>query len=422
MRPRRPRLIGFATATAVAMLAGCGTIGGAVSTPKTARPIVFGISLSLTGGFSADGQGFQRGYRLWQSDVNSHGGLLGRPVKLIILNDNSSPTKVVTNYRTLITADHVDLTLGPFSSLLTTPASGEVGKYGYAMIEGAGAADLVFGSDTNKKYHNIFCPSLAVASYMKPFVQWIKSLPASERPRTAAYPTVDDPFATPAVVTAQKDLEALGIKTSYSTTTKPFAEKASAYKAPAQATATANAQIVVLGSTDVPTVAEFMKVFEANRYNPKIFIAVSGPDQGQAFEGTVGKANADGMMVPDGWYGAYANALSNAMVEEYIARYGGLASGINADVAEAFSVGEVAADAIIATSGTDNAKIMKYLHGPVTLQTVQGEVRFNKLGENVSPQSAGFISQWQSGSYVQVLPVKQAGSTSIEFPKHVWGS
>ena len=81
--------------------------------------------------------------------------------------------------------------------------------------------------------------------------------------------------------------------------------------------------MVVLGSTDVPTVATFMKVFEQNRYNPKIFIAVSGPDQGQAFENIVGKANADGMMVPDGWYGAYSNALSNAMVEEYIARYGG---------------------------------------------------------------------------------------------------
>ena len=419
MTSRRPRLIAIAAATAAAMLAGCGTIGGSVSAPQAKPPIVFGISLSLTGGFSADGQAFQRGYRLWQSDVNEHGGILGRPVKLIILNDNSDPKKVFTNYRTLITADHVDMTLGPFSSLLTIPADQAVAKYGYAMIEGAGAANTVFTSPTNLKYHNIFSPSLPVKDYMKPFVQWIKSLPASQRPKTASYPTVDDPFATPAVVTAQKELQALGIKTLYGSS-KPFKEVPSAYKAPAQAVATANAQVVVLGATDVPTVAEFMKVFEQNRYNPKIFIAVSGPDQGQAFEGTVGKANADGMMVPDGWYGAYSNALSNAMVEEYIARYGGLASAINADVAEAFSVGQVAADAITATGGTDNAKIMRYLHGPVTLQTVQGPARFDKLGEN--PLPAAFISQWQSGSYVQVLPVKETGSTSIEYPKHVWGS
>jgi branched-chain amino acid transport system substrate-binding protein len=419
MTPRRPRLIAIAAATAAAMLAGCGTIGGAVSTPRASRPIVFGISLSLTGGFAVDGQGFERGYRLWQSDVNEHGGILGRPVKLIILNDNSSPTKVATNYQKLITVDHVNMTLGPFSSLLTIPADTAVAKYGYAMIEGAGAADLVFQSPTNKKYHNIFSPSLPVKDYMKPFVQWIKSLPPSQRPKTASYPTVDDPFATPAVVTAQKDLAALGIKTSYSSS-KPFTEKLSAYTAPAQAVATANAQMVVLGATDVPTVATFMKVFEQNHYSPKIFIAVSGPDQGQAFEGTVGKANADGMMVPAGWNGAYSNALSSAMVEEYIARYGGLASAINADVAEAFSVGEVAAAAITATGGTDNAKIMKYLHGPVTLQTVQGPARFDKLGEN--PLPAAFISQWQSGNYVQVLPAHEAGSTQIEFPKPAWGA
>ncbi len=419
MRPRRPQLIAIAAATVAAMLAGCGTISGAVSTAKTKPPIVIGISLSLTGAFGFDGQGFQRGYRLWQSDVNEHGGLLGRPVKLIILNDNSSPTKVAANYRTLIKTDHVDLTLGPFSSLLTVPAEDTVAPLRYAMIEGAGAADTVFSDKSNLKFHNLFCPSLPVALYMKPFIKWIQSLPAAERPKTASYPTVDDPFATPAVVTAQKDLQALGIKTLYSSS-KPFKEVTSAYKAPAQAVATANAQVVVLGATDVPTVSTFMKVFEQNHYNPKIFIAVSGPDQGQAFEGTVGKANADGMMVPDGWYGAYSNSLSNAMVEEYIARYGGVASAINADVAEAFSVGEVAADAITATGGIDNAKIIRYLHGPVTLQTVQGPAKFTNLGKN--PVPAAFISQWQSGSYVQVLPAGVAGSTQIQFPKHQWGS
>ena len=50
------------------------------------------------------------------------GGIDGHQVKLIILNDNSSPTQVVTNYQKLITVNHVDLTFGPFSSLLTAPA------------------------------------------------------------------------------------------------------------------------------------------------------------------------------------------------------------------------------------------------------------------------------------------------------------
>lgn len=421
MRPQMTRILSVvATAIAIAaMLAGCGRIGGSVSVIEvsTGSPIVVGTSLPLTGAFAADGQAFERGYRLWMNDVNSQGGLLGRSVKLIILNDASSPAKVVSDYQTLIKVDHVNLTFGPFSSLLTIPAAETVAPLGYAMIEGAGTANSVFDDKSNKKYHNIFSPSLPVADYMLAFVQWIGSLPVGQRPRTAAYPSAADPFAAPPVHIAQVGLQRAGIRTVYSNIAIP--EKVSAYKAPAVAVAASGAQLVVLGSTDVPTVSAFMHVFELRHYSPKVFIAVSGPDQGQAFLGTVGQANANGVMVPGGWNGAYANALSYQMVEEYIANYGGTAASINADVAEAFSVGEVAADAVQATHGTDNAKIIKYLHSGVTLQSVQGPVQFTALGEN--PKSVAFIFQWQNGSFNKVLPAGDQGSVKLLYPKPVWG-
>src|SRR5712692_1937487 len=136
MKPQRCRFISLAAAAAItaATLAGCGS--GAV-THDAAPPILVGISLPLSGAFASDGQAFDRGYRLWQGDVNSNGGLLGRQVKLIIRNDASSPTKVASDYQTLISVDHVNLTFGPFSSLLTEPAAAAVAHYGYAMIEGA---------------------------------------------------------------------------------------------------------------------------------------------------------------------------------------------------------------------------------------------------------------------------------------------
>jgi branched-chain amino acid transport system substrate-binding protein len=416
MRLRCFRVTGLGTASlvAAAVIAGCGPTSGKAANAHP--PLVIGVSLSLTGGFAADGQAFERGYKLWQADVNDHGGVGGRPVRLIVLDDRSSPTRVVSNYQTLIAKHHVDLTLGPFSSLLSAPAELAVGKQGYAMICGACGANIVFYGKY-AKYHNVFDPSLPVELYFDPFVAWLKSLPPSQRPKTAAYPSADDPFATPAVQTAQSKLQALGIRTVYS---KIFTEKLSAYKAPAQQVAASGAQLVVLGSTDVPTVQAFMSTFEQAHYVPKIFIAASGPDQGQAFLGSVGVANANGVLVPDGWYGNYSNALSNYMVEQYIARYGGTATGINADVAEAFSVGEVAADAVIATGGTNNTKIIRYLHSGVTLETVQGPARFNAIGEN--PQSVAFISQWQPGGYVQVLPAGTAGSSKIIYPKPPWGA
>jgi branched-chain amino acid transport system substrate-binding protein len=425
MRSDRTRFLSLTATAAVlaVVLAACSggssssSGSGSGSSPSASAsaaksPILIGISLSLTGDFSADGQAFQRGYQLWQSVVNSGGGILGRPVKLIVLNDASSPTTVVSNYQKLIAVDHVNLTFGPFSSLLTAPASTAVARYGYAMIEGAGTAPSVFNVASNKAVHNVFSPSLPVKDYMVPFTNWIKSLPPSQRPTTAAYPKANDPFADPPVQSTQKALQAAGVKTVYS---KTFPEEVSDYKAPADQVAASGAQAVVLGSTDVPTVNAFMQAFEQQHYNPKIFIASSGPDQGSAFIKAVGKANANGMMVPDGWYGGYDNPLSNAMVKTYIAKYGGTASDINADVAEAYSVGEVAALAVTATKGTDNAKIITYLHSGVTLQTVQGPVQFNAIGEN--PKAAAFIFQWQNGNFNQVLPVGTSGSVKITYPK-----
>jgi branched-chain amino acid transport system substrate-binding protein len=389
------------------------------SSPSSSTPITIGTSLSLTGDFSTDGQFYKQGYELWASDVNAHGGLLGHQVVLKILNDASSPTQVVTNYQTLFATDHVTLAFGPFSSLLTTPASSVAARYGYAFVEGAGGAPTVFNSPANQADHNVFDVSLPIADEMVPFVNYIAGLPPSERPKTAAYPSADDPFATPPVAIAQQMLQKLGVKTVYS---KIFPEEAADYKAPADQVAASGAQIVVLGSTDVPTVSAFMQAFEQQHYTPKLFIAAAGPDQGSAFISAVGKGNAAGMMVPNGWYPAYANAASQAMVQAYVAKYGGNASGVSADIAEAYSVGQVMAQAVAATGGTDNAKIIAYLHAGHILTSVQGPVKFDTLGEN--GEAAAFVSQWQSGgtAFNQVLPVGTAGSVAILATKPAWTS
>ena len=409
------------------LVAACSSSGsssgstGATSTPSATNtnPITIGASLSLTGDFSADGQAFEKGYQLWAADVNANGGLLGRQVTLKILNDNSSPTQAQTNYQTLFASDKVNLAFGPFSSLLTTPSASVAARYGYALIEGAGGAPSVFNSPANQSAHNIFDVSLPIEDELIPFVNWVASLPPGQRPKTAAYPMADDPFADPPVQLAQQKLQALGVKTVYS---KIFPAENASYKPAADQVAATGAQAVVLGSTDVPTVSAFMQAFEQQHYNPKMFICAAGPDQGASFTSAVGKGNATGMMVPNGWYPGYANPDSQKMVQAYVAKYGGSPSDINADVAEGYAVGQVAAQAVIATKGTDNAKIITYLHSGVTLSSVQGPVRFDNFGKNSS--AAAFTFQWQQQgtAYKQVLPVSTAGSVAIINPKPNWTS
>src|SRR5512135_2264343 len=260
-----------------------------------APPIKIGISLSLSGDFSADGQGFKQGYQLWADTVNKNGGLLGRQVQLDIVSDASSPDQVQTNYEKLITVDKVDLVFGPYSSLLTKPASDVANKYGYAMVEGAGGAPSVF----NRGLKNVFDVSLPILYNLDSFGDLLLSLPADQRPTSIAYATEDDPFTQPQIDRLKDTMEKAGIKTAFyqvypaeTTDYNPIADKIIASKAD-----------VVVAGTFLPDLAAFMQRFKQQHYNPKAMIATTGPDLGNDFLKAVGGAgNAEGLMVGNLWY------------------------------------------------------------------------------------------------------------------------
>jgi branched-chain amino acid transport system substrate-binding protein len=415
MTPRNARFlsVGVSAAILTATLAACSSsssTGGAT----TKSPIVIGASLSTTGSFSADGQAFTRGYQLWAHDQNKKGGLLGHKIVLKFLNDNSDPNTAVSNYQTLITVDHVNLTIGPFSSLLTAPSVTVVHRYGYALVEGAGGSPAVFAT----KLPNVFDVSLPVAKSLQPLLTYLTSLPASQRPKTAAYPTVNDLFTTFQTAYAQQVLSAAGIRTVYPAT-RLFQPEVAQYKGIADQVARTKADVVVLGSLDVPTVQAFTQAFVQQHYSPKVFVATAGPDQGSAYVKAVGGGNTDGVLVPNTSYLGAPDPVRTAMQNEYVSKYGGTVSGINADVYEAYSVGQVLTQAIEATHSTSNAKIIAYLHGGNTMTSVQGPVKFDAVGENVLATPA--VYQWQKGKYVFVLPSGVSGSVPIVYPKPAWG-
>jgi branched-chain amino acid transport system substrate-binding protein len=403
-------------ATAGAVLAAVGVFvafAGSSTGSAASGTVTIGASLSLSGDFAADGQAFQRGYQLWAKDQNAKGGLLGKTIKLDIVSDASQPAQVTTNYNKLIGSDHDALVLGPFSTLLTVPASKVVARYGYAFVEGAGGAPSAFGNGLT----NVFDVSVPVATNLDAFARWVASLPKSQRPKTAAYPTSNDPFTEPQLPPAEKIMQAAGIKTVYKTV---FPAEVTDFTPIANQIAADKPDAVVLGSVDVPTVSAFIHAFIQQHYSPKFFIATAGPDQGAAFVSAVGKGNENGIFVPNGWYGGSPKADSKQMVKEYIAQYGGNASGVNADVAEAYSVGQVLTQAVNATHGFDNKKIIAYLHSKVTLNSVQGPVKFNSVGENTALQATTF--QWQNATLVPTIPVGSPGTVKPIVPKPAWGS
>ena len=98
------------------------------------------------------------------------------------------------------------------------------------------------------------------------------------------------------------------------------------------------------------------------------------------------------------------------MVQDYIAKYGGTAADVNADVAEAYGAGQVEAAAVQATGSLNQQAIINWLH-KATVQTVTGPVSFDKNGKNTDSAASALIFQWQPGQggsgqpqFVQVLP------------------
>ena len=372
------------------------------------KPITIGISLSLTSDFKADGQAMQQGYQLWADSINANGGLLGRPVQLIILDDKSDPDQAAKNYETLITTDHVDLVFGPFSTLLTKPASVVANKHGYAMVEGAGGGPSVF----SRGLHNIFDVSLPVTNNLATFALYILSLPQSLRPKTAAYVTEDDPFTQPQVDLARSMLESGGVKTVYyhvypADTTKdytPFAD----------ATIQSNADIVVMG-TLLQDAAALINRFHQRHYNPKALIATAGPDLGGDFIKAVGGiASTEGVFVPNGWYPGANNFQNAQMVQDYLAKYGGTTDTINADIAEAYSVGQVIQQAVTKIHSLNNAALINELRSGETFNTVQGTTQFDSTGQNTL--ALAYLFQWQHGQFLSVYPSSVAAENP-EFPK-----
>jgi branched-chain amino acid transport system substrate-binding protein len=376
-------------------------------------PITIGVSVSLSGDFSADGLATEQGYKTWAAYQNAHGGILGRQIKLEFLSDASSPTQVNTNYQKLITTDHVDFILGPYSTLLTQPSSVIANRYGKVMLEGIGGGPSVF----HQGLHNVFDVSASAAYQLISFAKW---LPSAYPKQKVAYATMDDPFIKPMVDGAKAYMEAHGNPTAVY---KVYPLETTDYSPIVSAIADSGAKIVVLGTMPPDGEAFIQQLIQA-KDSPTVLVEASGPDQGATFVKAIGAKNDEGIMVPNTWYPGAQFKSNQAMIKQYMKLFGSSVQhnpdNISADVPEAYSAGQVLAAAIDHVGTLDNSKVQSYLHSGATFQTVQGPVRFKADGENVA--ATPFVFQWQHQKLVPVLPLGMPGVKPIEKAKPAWGA
>lgn len=87
-----------------------------------AEPITIGFGMALTGNIAANGRAALIAMKLWEEDINKAGGLLGRPVKLVYYDDQSTPSSVPGIYTKLLDVDKVDLVVSGYGTNVTVPA------------------------------------------------------------------------------------------------------------------------------------------------------------------------------------------------------------------------------------------------------------------------------------------------------------
>jgi branched-chain amino acid transport system substrate-binding protein len=141
-------------------------VSGSVLTLKASEspPLRIGMSLGLTGKYRNFAVMNKLGYELWRDDVNARGGILGRKVELIIIDDQSDPARVGAIYEQLTSGpNQVDHVFGPYSSELVEVIAPIIEAAGYPLLAAGASADKIW----KKGYRYLFAILVPASRYTK---------------------------------------------------------------------------------------------------------------------------------------------------------------------------------------------------------------------------------------------------------------
>ncbi|HEY2864483.1 MAG TPA: amino acid ABC transporter substrate-binding protein [Casimicrobiaceae bacterium] len=100
----------------------------------TTAPIRIGSTLALTGPLAATSLVHKVVGEIYVEQLNKRGGLLGRQVEWIVRDDQSKPDLARTLYEQLVTADKVDLLMGPYATGAILSAMGVAQRYNKVLV------------------------------------------------------------------------------------------------------------------------------------------------------------------------------------------------------------------------------------------------------------------------------------------------
>jgi len=396
---------------------GLGGLAAALAVPAAARaqtapsgpPIRIGCSMSLSGGLAGNGRPAAIAHRIWAEEVNARGGLLGRPVEIVVYDDQSTGAQVPGIYTKLIDVDRVDLVVSGYATAIIAPAMPVVMQRNMAFVS-------LFGTGVNTdfrydRYFSINCTGSQVKeTFARGFFEIAMAM--EPRPRSIALVNLDSDFhqrtAESARYLAGQNRLRVVYDRAYPPSTVDFAPIIRAVQA-------ARPDIVFLGSYP-PDTAGLLRAASELRVNFGLF---GGPMIGPHI--TAQKLQLGPILNNLVVWDVYAPepTLQFPGTQALIEKYQPIAARENTDALGhyvpplAYTQMQVLEQAVRRVGRIDQAAIAADLHAQ-QFDTVIGPLRFDAMGEWTEERN--LYTQYQGVQGNGVDQFRRAGTQVILYP------
>jgi branched-chain amino acid transport system substrate-binding protein len=382
-------------------------------TPTATGPapatIKIGGSVPITGSQASGGADLKWGYEQAVNDINATGGVYVAaykqkiPLQVILSDDESDPTKVVSKLEALNSNDKVVCYVGSYSSALNAAAAPIAEKNKIPLV----AVSFANLSPHQQGYKYLFSPFVKTTNGVDAIFQLLNSLGTSKPTKIGVWAEQTDwgkEIAAAVPEAAKKYGYQIALNQVYDPNALDFSSMITASK-------TAGVEVVI--GVPTPTNAiTMMKQMKQLDYNPAASFLWRG----------AGAASWPKTLAKDGDYALYlANwdtHYTTPGTAELVAAYQKAKNALpSVNIGSAYTVIQVVADAINRAGTLDPTKIRDALAGTKNLQTVEGKIQsFDATGIGILPCS---IMQWQSGVAQVVYPADLASSKFI-YPAKKW--
>jgi branched-chain amino acid transport system substrate-binding protein len=374
------------------------------------RALKIGYTLSLTGGLASNGRTAHLAHQLWQEDVNARGGILGRPVELLCLDDETNPNKVSALYERLLDAERVDLVIGGYGDNSVAPAMPLITERKKFFI---GLMALAVNARFNYPHYFVMIPTGPQPSIALTQGFFDVAARQNPKPETVSILAADAPFSISPVQGAKENLNRNGMRV-ISESRYPLA---TADFRPYVAELKKIAPDILFMCSYISDSAGLLKAVSDEGFEPKALGgAMIGPQNG-AVKAELGPL-LNGLINYEYWLPV--TGVATAEAEALIGRYQTRSKGAEADplgyyVAPlAYAQMQVVEQAVAAVGGLDDTALSEYAH-KASFRTVVGDVAFGADGSWI--ESRVLTVQFRSIKSNDIAQFESAAAEAVVYPR-----